>query len=59
MATKFFWLPRKKMRHIFWKALDEGFLKTYDTTPLCGNSNFLVVVMLVTKFFLSQQGWVT
>ncbi len=47
------------MRHIFWKALDEGFLKTYDTTPLCGNSNFLVVVMLVTKFFLSQQGWVT
>jgi hypothetical protein len=56
MVSKFFWLPRNGACHIFWKALDNGFLKTYDIPPFCGYRFFFVIAMLAIESFLSLQG---
>ncbi len=41
MVIKFYWLPRKG---VVSYVLVEGFLKTYDTPPFCGDWNILITI---------------
>jgi hypothetical protein len=43
-------------RHIFWKALVEGFPKTYDADPLLWQSKLLVIIKrCATKTFWLEE----
>jgi len=49
MVIKFFRLPRKGVvSYVFVN----GFFKTYDTPPFCGDQNVLITIKGVTEMFL-------